>query len=100
MNRLISVHVYQSMRTTKQSMGNGETLVAGIAPQADGTLLAITPASSKPFKTQAGAALWLSRRGYSVDGTRRSIPAAERVYPVRRTDGAVVLCSVPGRVSL
>ena len=100
MNRLISVYVYQSMSTTKQSMGNGETLVAGIAPQADGTLLAITPASSKPFKTQAGAALWLSRRGYSVDGTRRSIPAAERVYPVRRTDGAVVLCSVPGRVSL
>ena len=88
------------MNTTKQSMGNGETIVAGIAPQADGTLLAITPASSKPFKTQAGAALWLSRRGYSVDGTRRSIPAAERVYPVRRTDGAVVLCSVPGRVSL
>ena len=37
------------MNTTKQSMGNGETLVAGIAPQADGTLLAITPASSKPF---------------------------------------------------
>ena len=100
MNRLISVYVYQSMSTTKQSMGNGETLVAGIAPQADGTLLAITPASSKPFKTQAGAALWLSRRGYSVDGTRRSIPEAERVYPVRRTDGAVVLCSVPGRVSL
>ena len=83
------------MNTTKQSMGNGETIVAGIAPQADGTLLAITPASSKPFRTEAGAALWLARRGYNVDGTRRSIPEAERVYPVRRTDGAVVLCSIP-----
>ena len=76
-------------------MGNGETLVAGIAPQADGTLLAITPIASKPFKTAKGAALWLERRGYNVDGTRRSIPEAERVYPVRRTDGAVVLCSIP-----
>ena len=83
------------MNTTKQSMGNGETIVAGIAPQADGTLLAITPIASKPFKTAKGAALWLERRGYNVDGTRRSIPEAERVYPVRRTDGAVVLCSIP-----
>ena len=95
MNRLISVYVYRNMSTTKQSMGNGETTVAGIAPQADGTLLAITPIASKPFKTAKGAALWLERRGYNVDGTRRAIPAAERVYPVRRTDGVVVLCSIP-----
>lgn len=84
------------MSTTAQDMGNGETLVAGICIEQDGTLLAITPAASKPFKTRAGATLWLARRGYNVDdGTRRSIPEAERVYPVRRTDGTVVLCTVP-----
>lgn len=69
--------------------GNGESVVAGVCVEQDGTLLAITPAASKAFKTQAGAALWLARRGYNVDGTRRSIPEAERVYPVRvaRTEG-------------
>ena len=46
------------------------TASAGIAPQTDGTFLALTLTASKSFKTAKGAASWLAARGYAPNGTK------------------------------
>ncbi len=47
-----------------------EGVSVGIAPEADGTYLALTATASRSFRTVKGAAAWLARRGYSPTGTR------------------------------
>jgi hypothetical protein len=42
-------------------MGNNESLVRGVFPQADGTFMALTFTQSKDFKTLKGAQRWLAR---------------------------------------
>ena len=66
--------------TTTQTTPTGTTMIddslcAGIAPQTDGTFLALTPLASKPFRSVKGAAAWLARRGYGPTGARLAVPA-------------------------
>ena len=42
---------------------NNDTIVTGIFENDDGTFTALTFSASKDFKTYAGAARWLARRG-------------------------------------
>jgi hypothetical protein len=66
------------MKTTATPTGTtmiDDSLCAGIAPQADGTFLALTPLASKPFRSAKGATAWLARRGYGPTGTRLAAPA-------------------------
>ena len=55
---------------TTYSLGNNESFVVGVFPEADGQFLALTSTASKRFKTTKGAEAWLARRGYNPDGTR------------------------------
>ena len=50
--------------------GNNETLTRGAAKQSDGTWIAMTYTQSKVFKTESGAAKWLAKRGYNMDGSK------------------------------
>ena len=59
---------------TKTDMGNGESLVEGMAENRDGTFTALTLVDSKTFKTRAGAERWLAQRGLNPDGTRMAKP--------------------------
>lgn len=59
---------------TKTDMGNGESLVEGMAENRDGTFTALTLIESKTFKTRAGAERWLAVRGLNPDGTRMAKP--------------------------
>lgn len=59
---------------TKTDMGNGESLVEGMAENRDGTFTALTLVESKTFKTRAGAERWLAVRGLNPDGTRMAKP--------------------------
>ncbi len=59
---------------TKTDMGNGESLVEGMAENRDGTFTALTLVESKTFKTRAGAERWLAQRGLNPDGTRMAKP--------------------------
>ena len=42
---------------------NNDTIATGIFKNHDGTFTALTFSASKNFKTYAGAARWLARRG-------------------------------------
>ena len=42
---------------------NNDTIATGIFENGDGTFTALTFSASKDFKTYAGAARWLARRG-------------------------------------
>jgi len=55
-----------------------EGLSVGIAPEADGTYLALTATASRSFRTVKGAAAWLARRGYSPTGTRLAAAAVSK----------------------
>lgn len=54
-------------------LGNNESLVQGVFPQADGTYTAMTLTESKNLKTRAGAENWLAKRGLKPDGTKLDI---------------------------
>ena len=56
---------------TTLDLGNNESLVCGIFPQADGTFDALTFTATKNFKTRKGAEKWLARRGFNPDGSRK-----------------------------
>jgi hypothetical protein len=64
---------------TKTDMGNGESLVEGMAENRDGTFTALTLVDSKTFKTRAGAERWLAQRGLNPDGS--TIAAQEQPVP-------------------
>ena len=49
------------MNCEKIDLGNGESMVRGVFPQADGTFVALTFTQSKTFKTLAGANRWYAR---------------------------------------
>lgn len=53
-------------------LGNNEVRVIGIFPANPGSseFRALTLAESKTFKTYAGAAKWLAKRGYKANGMR------------------------------
>ena len=52
------------------NLTNNETYAAGIVKNIDKTYTALTPTTSKDFKTVKGAAAWLAKRGFNADGTR------------------------------
>lgn len=54
-------------------LGNNESLVQGVFPQADGTYTAMTLTESKNLKTRAGAENWLAKRGLKPDGTKLDV---------------------------
>jgi hypothetical protein len=49
-------------------LGNNEQLSVGAIQQADDTWFALTFTASKEFKTKRGAANWMARRGYDLNG--------------------------------
>jgi hypothetical protein len=69
---------------TKTDMGNGESLVKGMAENPDGTFTALTLVDSKTFKTRAGAVRWLAQRGLNPDGSKIGGGAPDLEY---RTNG-------------
>lgn len=68
----------------KTDMGNGDSLVKGMAENRDGTFTALTLVESKTFKTRAGAVRWLAQRGLNPDGSRIASGAPDLEY---RTSG-------------
>ena len=54
------------IENTTLDLGNNESAVIGIFPQADGTFLAMTSTASKEYKTRRGAVRWMAQRGVEI----------------------------------